>query len=267
MREHLWVTWLAGIRSHSLRVVVVVALLLMGVAYLASAFSGRHPHTMALDVGLSGSKLVLALLAVFWTHELLGKEVDRKTVYFSLSYPLPRTAYLLGRFAGIASLLAVSTLVLGFALYLLTNFLSGDYKQTFSVQFGSTFFLVMALQWLDAMVITGFCVLIASLATTSLMPLAMGLAFAMVARGYGAVYALIRDPNGGFADVAAAYTPLMRAIGFVIPDLGALDWRDAVLYGRSIQDIGAAWPLLQAVAYLAIVLPLAGMLFHRREFQ
>ncbi|WP_179958392.1 ABC transporter permease subunit [Chitinimonas arctica] len=264
MLPNLYVTWLAGLRSHSLRVVMILAAMLVGVAYLASSFSARHPHTVALDVGISGTRLVLALLAVFWVQELVVKELDRRTVYFSLAYPIPRSSYWLGRFAGISLLLLASTLLMALALYLLTTFGSGSYQQGFSIRFGLEFVSVMAGQLLDAMVIAAFCMLIASFSVTALLPLVAGLAFTMVARSYGSVLALVKDPAGGFADMAEHYLPLLRAIGYLLPDLGGLDLRDWVLYQVVPIDAGVAFA--QSGAYLAVLLAASLLIFNRREF-
>ena len=44
--------WRAGLRSRSVQAILVLGIVLMGVAYLSSAFSPRQPKTVALDVGL-----------------------------------------------------------------------------------------------------------------------------------------------------------------------------------------------------------------------
>ena len=66
---------------------LVLGFLLVGVAYLSAGFSPRHPRTVALDIGLSGIRVTLVLLSLFWVQELLAKEVERKTVLHSLAYP------------------------------------------------------------------------------------------------------------------------------------------------------------------------------------
>lgn len=265
MYAHFVSTWLAGLRSRSLRVVVGLAICLIAIAYLASSFSGRHPQTVALDIGISGVRIVLALLALFWVQELVARELNQRTVLFALSYPAPRYAYLLGRYAGVLALLALSTVVLAGAIYGMVM-LSGDgYHQTFAVKFGVSFLGVTTAMWLDAAVIAAFALLIATLATSNLLPLVSGIGFAVVARGYGTVLALVRDPNGGYADNAQAYLPWLERLAYLIPDLGAIDFRETVLYGSPFGEL-ALVSCVHAVVYAAILLLLAIVLFQRREF-
>ena len=100
MRVFIWSAVLSGLRSHSFQLLVVLSLLIIGVAWLAANFSARHPATLALDVGISGMRAILVFMSLFWVQELIGRDIERKTVMFALSYPVPRSHYLLGRFCG-----------------------------------------------------------------------------------------------------------------------------------------------------------------------
>ncbi|GAB3268481.1 ABC transporter permease [Chitinimonas naiadis] len=266
MGEHFFATLRAGFRSHALRAIAVLAAMLIGAAWLASGFSGRHPQTVALDVGISGVRIITVLLALFWVQELLTKEIDRRTVFIALSYPKHRAAYLLGRYLGIAVLLATAVCILGLAVYGLVMVSSGGYQQAFAVHFGSAFTLTLLYVWLDALVICAFATMMSSLATTALMPLVCGAAFAFAARSYGQVLAFLMDKHSEGADIAHIYVPLIDFIGWLLPDLGRLDIRDAALYGQyPAQDV-LIWAPLGATAYLAVMLALACLLFQRREF-
>lgn len=84
----------SGIRSRSVQVVFVLGLALVLVAYLAASFSPRQPRTVALDVGFSGARFSLILLSLFWVQDLVSREIDRKIILQSLSYPVSRAAFL-----------------------------------------------------------------------------------------------------------------------------------------------------------------------------
>src|SRR5258705_4396399 len=113
MWQHAIVAWRSGLRSRSFHVLVVLGLLAMGAAYLAAQFSGRQPNTVALDVGISGIRFIALLMVVFWCQELVAREVERKTVFFALAYPVPRSLYLIGRYLGVLALAACSIVILG----------------------------------------------------------------------------------------------------------------------------------------------------------
>ncbi|MGQ5524751.1 ABC transporter permease subunit [Chitinimonas sp. PSY-7] len=265
MYTHFFSTWLAGVRSRSLRVVGGVAICLVLLAYLAGTFSGRHPQTVALDVGISGVRLTMAMLALFWTQELVAHELTKRTVLFSLSYPSPRWTYLIGRYLGIVALLLVSVLLLGGAIYGMVAISGVGYRQVFNVHFGGDFVFVCLGIGLDAMVISAFSLLLSTLATSSLLPLVAGVGFTFIARGYGTVLALVQDPNGGYADQASFYMPILEFFGYIVPNLGALDFRDSILY--SVPLSSQSWiGIVHASMYVIVLLVIALQIFERREF-
>ena len=59
-----------------------------------------------VDVGLAGISLFSVLIAVFVGINLLNKEIQKRTIYPVLSKPVGRASYLLGKFFGIAGVLA-----------------------------------------------------------------------------------------------------------------------------------------------------------------
>jgi Cu-processing system permease protein len=123
--------WRSGLRSRSIQGVLVLGVLLVGVAYLSASFSPRQPRTVALDVGLSGLRVSLILFALFWVQELVGREIERRTVLFSLTYPVARGNYVLGRYLGVIGLLALAALLLGLLLWVAVRTTGGDYQQAF----------------------------------------------------------------------------------------------------------------------------------------
>ncbi|MFC4160923.1 ABC transporter permease subunit [Chitinimonas lacunae] len=262
----MMIAWLAGIRGKSLRVVSIIALCLISVAYLSSTFSGRHPQTVALDVGMSGARIVLALLAIFWVYELVGKELERKTIFFSLSYPVPRYYFWLGRFLGIFLLLLAAAAILAGAIYLMV-YLSGlEYQQQFGISFGLSYLLVWLGVMLDVLTICAFALLMTSFATTPLIPIAASLIFMLVARSYGAVMAVMSNPASETADMASDFLPLLKTIAYVVPDLGALDFRSLILYGEPLVWSNASLFLGQSVLYACLALVISSVIFSRREF-
>lgn len=119
----------AGLRSRSFHAVFILGLLLIAAAYLAALFSLRQPETIALDVGISGMRFSAILLGLFWVQDLVGKEIDRKTITLYLAYPIPRYHYVLGRFWAIAVLLFIACTILGLLLWLTVITASHTYEQ------------------------------------------------------------------------------------------------------------------------------------------
>jgi ABC-type transport system involved in multi-copper enzyme maturation permease subunit len=239
----------------------------MGGAYLAAQFSGRQPATVALDVGISAVRLITVLMVVFWCQELIAREIERKTVFFALAYPVRRADYLLGKYFGILGLTAVAILILSCLLIATVKISASGFLQSSPVDLGGGYWLTVALLFLDAATIAGFTVLISTISTTPLLPLALGIAFAMIARGLGTALSYLHDTQSGAADLANTLGPIVDFFRWIIPDLGRLDVRAAALYGQWPTADATVWPGAMCAAYIAVSMILAIHVFSRREFQ
>lgn len=264
MLTFLLSAWRAGLRSRSIQGVLILGLLLVGVAYLSASFSPRAPKTVALDVGLSGLRFSLVLFALFWIQELVGREIEKRTVLFALTYPLPRGRYLIGRFLGVVSLLALAAVLLGLLLWIVVLNAGGNYEQGFAVAPGGPYWLTVFGLWIDAAVVAAFALLLASLSTVPLLPLALGLAFAVSGKSLGAVLDYLARGD----DPSVAYLkPVVEAIGWMLPDLSRLDWRPWPMYGLAPDPAAMGAGLMMAAAYVGLLLVLAVWTFERREFE
>jgi Cu-processing system permease protein len=258
--------WRAGLRSRSIQGVLVLGVLLVGVAYLSASFSPRQPRTVALDVGLSGLRVSLILFALFWVQELVGREIERRTVLFSLTYPVARGNYVLGRYLGVIGLLALAALLLGLLLWVAVRTTGGDYQQAFVIAAGLPYWATVAGLWVDAAVVAAFALWLATLSTVPMLPLALGLAFAVGGKSLGAVAEYLAKGADGDAELMR-FAPFIDAIQWVLPDLSRLDWRAWPMYGLAPDTLAVALSLLMATVYAALLLAMAVAVFRRREFQ
>ena len=266
MLAYLVSTWRAGLRSRAIQSVLALALILVAVAYLSAAFSPRQPKTVALDVGLSGIRFSLVLFALLWVMELVGQEIQRKTVLFALTYPQPRGYYLVGRYLGVLSLLALAAVLLGMCLWVVVLNTGADYEQGFAVAPGVPYWLTVLGLWMDAAVVAAFALWIASFSTVNVLPLALGLSFAVAGKSLGAVAEYLKAGADGDAAIMS-FAPIVNAIQWVLPDLSRLDWRIWPMYGMAPVGEATVAASVLAVSYVFVLLALAIRTFNRREFQ
>jgi ABC-type transport system involved in multi-copper enzyme maturation permease subunit len=256
----------AGLRSRSIQAILILGALLVGVAYLAASFSPRQPQTVALDVGLSGLRITLILFSLFWVQELVAREIERRTVLFALTYPVARGHYIIGRYLGVLALVALAAVLLGMLLWLVVLTLGKGYVQGFAVVLGFPYWLAVAGLWADAAVVTAFALWVATFSTVPMLPLALGLAFAVGGKSLGAVAEYLA--KGADGDLALMrFAPIIDAIQWVLPDLSRLDWRNWPMYGLAPDAQAAGLSLVLAVSYAALLLTLAVMTFTRRDFE
>lgn len=259
-------SWRAGFRSRSFLGVFLLGIALVGVAYLSASFSPRQPRTVALDVGLSGFRFCLVLFAITLTQDLVGREIDRRSVVLTLSYPVHRAEYLFGRYFGILALTGVGTIILGVLLWLAVLFAGLHYEQQFPVALGAPYFVAIFGVWLDVAVVAAFTLWVATLSTVSVLPLALGAMFAIAGRAIGPVADYVMKGADGQADLSASYGPVLSFVRWLLPDLSRLDWRIWPMYAQSPDVTAMCLGGLMALIYSGIMLSLAVQVFSRREF-
>lgn len=254
------------LRARYFSLALGIALLLGSSIILSSEFSTRQPATIALDTGLSVLRLALPLLAVLLLQELLSREFDRKLYLSSLTYPRPRHHFLLGRVAAIAALLLGLLVILAAVLAGLTAWIGQDYAQATPPDLGLPYLVTIAFIALDLLVVLAIGTLIAVATTTPSFVLIGTLGFMLVARSYSAIVALLtRDTT--LVTNADSYQSSLSLLGYLLPDLGALDVRMISLYGQW-QFLPEDWALrvLATLAYAAALLALAVWTLNRKRF-
>lgn len=266
MKVFAWSAVLSGIRSHSFQLLLIVSLLLIGLAWLAANFSARAPATLAMDIGLSGMRATLIFMALFWVQDLVGRDIERKTVMFALAYPVSRASYLLGRFFGIAILTAGAVLVMGFLLWLTVRLQPVEYMQVTPVASGLPYWVTCVFLYVTIMVVVAFAMMVATLSTTPMLPVLLGLGFAVVASSIGATLDFLLYSDAAEASQREQLGGVLQVASVALPDLSRLDIRDWTLYGARPDTSQLLYPLLMAAGYIALMLGLAINRFQAREF-
>ncbi|WP_336511857.1 MULTISPECIES: ABC transporter permease subunit [Pseudomonadaceae] len=265
MRELTWQGLLSGLRSQGVKLLLVVALALLGSTLLAGSFSGRQPVTVALDVGFSGLRMILLLMALFWVQELFTKDLERKTLYFVLAYPITRQQYLFSRFTSAALLMALAVLSVGGLLWAAIFYLGSSYQQVTPPALDSRIGFVLAGIWLDLIVVMAFSILVSTFSTTPFLPILMGLGFAMAARGLGPTLDYLRNNPLADQQQASLLAPVLEYSYAWLPDLSRLDFRAWVLYNLPVNYLDFGYATLMAVAYALMALISAGLVLQRRD--
>lgn len=248
--------WLAGC---SLLVLALAAL-------LAAQFSGRQPATVALDVGLSVTRLLVPLVLVLMTQELLSREFDRRYFLNSLTYPRPRHSLLLGRFMAVAVLALSLLLVMALLLAFLVGLVGQGYAQGTRVALGHHYLVAIAFIGVDLLLLCALACLLAVIASTPSFVLIGTFGFMLVARSFAAIIELLTRDASVVGD-AEGYRAGIGVLGYLLPDLGALDVRMVALYG-TMDFLPADWPwlLLSSLAYVITLLALAVWALQRKRF-
>lgn len=265
MLEITWQAWQTGLRSQGIKLLLAIAAVLLGSTLLAGSFSGRQPLTVALDVGFSGLRIILLLMALFWVQELFTKDLERKTLYFVLAYPITRQQYLLSRFISAALLMAFAVVCVGGLLWAAIFYFGSSYQQVTPPALDGRIGLVLVGIWLDLIVVMAFAIFVSTFSTTPFLPILVGLGFAMAARGLGPTFDYLRNNPLADQQQASLLAPVLEYSHAWLPDLSRLDFRAWVLYNLPVNYVDFGYATLMAVAYALMALISAGLVLQRRD--
>ncbi|MFO7593021.1 MAG: hypothetical protein R6X15_03115 [Pseudomonadota bacterium] len=236
------------------------------IVLMAAQFSGRQPATIALDIGLSAIRLALPVVLVMLMQELFSREFERRYYLSSLSYPRPRHALLLGRFIAAYGLTIFLLLCMAILLAVLVSVIGQGYAQATPVSLGLPYAITIAFISLDLLVLAVVANLLAIFATTPGFVLIGTLGFMLIARSFSAIITLLQR-DGDVVANPERYQESLSLIGYLFPDLGALDVRMIALY-NTLNFLPGNWPtaVVTALLYSATLLGVSLWLLNRRRF-
>ncbi|MCY1291258.1 hypothetical protein D9M70_404410 [compost metagenome] len=146
------------------------------------------------------------------------------------------------------------------------QFIGQGYAQGTSVSLGLPYLIAIAGIGLDLLVLSALACLLAVVASTPSFVLIGTFGFMLIARSFAAIIDLLTR-NAGVVSNAESYRSGVGLLGYLLPDLGALDVREITLYGR-MELLPADWPLLllSALIYAFTLLALAVWALQRKRF-
>lgn len=266
IKADLRTSFLLARRAHFFSIALWLLLAVLGMALLGALFSGRQPATVALDVGLSAMRLLLPILVILLVQELLSREFDRRYILSSLTYPRPRHQLLLGRALTVLLLIYTLLAVMAISLGYLTVQIGLGYAQSTPVALGLPYLITIAHIGVDLFVLTALATLLAIVASTPAFVLIGTLGFMLIARSYAPIIALL-ERERYVVENPELYQQSLGLLGYLLPDLSAMDVRMISLYGQ-MELLPGDWlaSLLANLAYGLALLALALFALHRKRF-
>ena len=243
-------TFLETIRDRILNAILIFAVVLIGSSILLGQLSAGQDVTIIKDLGLAALGFFGVIIAVFVGTSLVHKELDKRTVFVVLTKPVPRAAFLVGKYAGLMTTLTVLTAAMGIAYLGLLALLR--------VEIHLGMFQAIGYAWLELVLLTSLTLCFSTFTTPVL---CMLYAFALYFIGHDL---------GPFKEMAMKAAPGMRelllALYYVLPNLTLFDIKNQVVYGFSSPPGQVAAVTAYAFAYSAAVFCVAALIFRRREF-
>jgi Cu-processing system permease protein len=241
-----------AIRSKVLYVLLFFTLLLIGTSATLATLSYVERERILQDVSFAAIRFFGTAIAIFVGVGLVHREIDRRTIYTILSKPVERSAFIVGKYAGLVAtlwaLLAVMSLCFGAA-----SLASG-------APLTSGHAVALGLCALELAVVVAFSTLFSSFAT----PFLAG----CYALGVYLIGHLARDLYAlGQVSRSESTRTFSEWVHRLAPDLEAFNRTLEAVHGLPIPPAEVAWSIVLGTSWIAGFLLVAVMTFERRDFR
>lgn len=224
-------------------------LFLVGSAILLSRLTIGDYERIVLDMGVGTIKVFCVLVAAFLGVALIGREIDRKTVYVVLAKPVPRVALVLGKYVGLAVTVLINLSM--WSAVFMAVLLAEDVPIT------SVLFESLLLTYAETAVVMGVALLCSAFTTTTL-----GLFFTMAFYVVGhSVYSL-RLAGQGLGGTIAVVTGWATTL---FPNLDYFNLQRQVLAHAPLSGSDVMLLLAYAFVYVVAFISLAALIVQRRD--
>ncbi|MCO5166506.1 MAG: ABC transporter permease [Planctomycetes bacterium] len=246
-------------RNRVLHALVGATLLMAGVSVVFAWVSGDEPTRqlkVVADLSLSAIALLGTIASIFLGTNLVFQEVERRTVYTVLARPLDRGGFIVGKYLGLAGVMAVAVAAMSLG-FLLVYALAGGRPS-------AGLLLALLLTYVELAVVIGVAVFFSVAAH----PIE-GAVFAFVVALAGHVTAdlnrlgaeLTREV-GGLG--AALLEGALYGAYVLLPNLENFNLRAHAAHGVPIDPGHVGLALVYAAVYVAVLLGLATLVFRRK---
>src|SRR5262245_53009587 len=238
-----------AVRDQLLYNLLLFAALMIGSSILLAQIQIADDNRIYRDVGLSAIALFGVLIAVFVGINLVHREIAQRTIYTLLAKPVRRWEFLLGKYLGLVSLLALEVLVMSACF----GAVLASQGSAFSSALGYAIFLI----WCELALITAVALFFSSFTS----PYLAGM-FTVALWIIGHLLADLRQFGAG--SQLPGLRALTEALYWCLPNLDRLDLKSDAAAGITIEAARVAWSALYTALYSSALLFASMLLFQRR---
>jgi ABC-type transport system involved in multi-copper enzyme maturation permease subunit len=234
---------------------LIFALGLVAASLTISALTFGEQYRIIVDLGLSSMELFGTLIATFLGAGLIARDVERRSVYPVIAKPVSRTQYVVGRYLGLLATTTLNLLVMALVFAVVLAVYTGG----LGFLLETPFLLVLLALVVQFAMVAAVATFFSAFTTTTLAAI---FTLSLVVAGHVASdlvrYWATQGPWAG---------RLGTAVYAVVPNLEALNLKEAMVYKDAVAGSFAVTGLGYGLAYSAAVLAFAAAIFSRRDLR
>lgn len=230
--------------------VLILGTVIAILSYVAAEFTYGVPGRVALDVGLGLMTLSSVGIAIFIGATLISKEVEQRTIYMTLSRPVNRSTFLIGRLSGLTLILILNVFLLSIFSAACAVFFGADIGLPFV---WSSFFVFLE-SFLVLLVVSFF-----SMFTNTIISVLFSLTT------YIAGHAVSETLNYRNVEASGFFKTLLQGIEAILPSFGKLNIKKNLLYEQFASSEYLLTTTLYVVIYSLALLILICLIFDKKN--
>ncbi len=234
---------------------LVFALALVSASFTISTLTFGEQYRIIVDIGLSAMEVFGTLIAVFLGAGLIAGDIERRTVYPVVAKPVSRASYVIGRYLGLVTTTTLNLAVMGIVFVVVLAFYLRGLAFVGETPLVATF-AATALQFA---MIAALAVLFSTFTTATLSAI---FTLSFVVAGH-----LASDLVRYWSKQGAAAGWFGNAVYLVVPNLEALNFKEAMVYKDALPAGTTAVAFLYGALYAAGVVATAAAIFSRRDLR
>jgi len=221
------------------------------ISILLGGLSIGEDEKIIKDIGLSSMAIFGALITIFIGISLINREIDRHTIYTVLSKPVSRAEFILGKFAGLSTLVAVNVVLMTLCLVFVLYGVTGKFEVSILVP--------LPFMFVEFLLLAALAITFSSFSTPTLSAI-----FTIALYVLGHLSPELRDIGARGQGALSSVTSLVYR---VIPNLEALNLREEVVHSLQIDWSMVVVSLLYGLVYTAALLTFSVCVFGRRDLR
>lgn len=234
---------------------LVFAMALVVASFTISQLTFGEQYRIIVDIGLSSMEVFGTLIAVFLGAGLIAREVERRTVYPIVAKPVSRAEYVIGRYLGLVATTTLNLLVMVAVFTLVLAY----YLKGVGFLYDSPFLAVVASMVVRFAVVGAIACFFSCFTTATLSAI---FTLSLVVAG------LLSSELVRYWAQQGALARVAGKVAFVlVPNLEALNLKEAMVYKDAVPLSFAVSGLLYGVVYAIAVLAFAVTVFARRDLR
>lgn len=266
-------TLLEAVRQKVFAVLLVFGLVLVGGANYFSEFSFQEQFKFIKDLGYAAMSLTGLLVGLLGAAQLIPGEIERRTILTALCRPLRRWEFILGKYLGLASLLAAMMGIMALAVWAVLRWKEGQLLGSD----GSDEVVAAAIRseardprlW-QALILVGaklavvaaITVFFSTIATSTTFVIAMTLVVYLV----GHLQSVAREQWLESGEAARwGVKVFLAAVSFLIPDFNLYNLIDEIVAGNVVVWRSTLEVTGYSVVYVGVLLAAAAFIFEGRD--